>query len=203
MAYPQAVPILDRTFDQTTPVLPTVPHIGPPPPIQGKYSYRVSEHETQVYRVSEHRTTCRSRGSLIDRGANGGILGNDARVFRKSVPPREVDVTGIDNHEINSLRIVDASARVLTQHGPAILILQQYAYHGLGTTIHSAGQIEHYKNRVNDRSVIVGGTQCIRTNNGFVIPIDIIQGLPYMKMAAHTDTEWTELPHIVLTGSAE
>jgi hypothetical protein len=34
---------------------------------------------------------------LVDRGANGGI-GNDARVHH--VHLREVDVTGIDNHEL-------------------------------------------------------------------------------------------------------
>jgi hypothetical protein len=31
-----------------------------------------------------------------------------------------------------------------------------------------------------------GGTQCIRTNDGYVIPL-VINGLPYLKMP-HTDT---------------
>ena len=112
-----------------------------------------------------------------------------------------MDVTGIDNHELNALRIVDAAARITTQRGPAIVILRQYAYHGLGRTIHSAGQIEHYRNKVDDRSMLVGGRQCIRTNDGFIIPLDIINGLPYMKMHPHTDKEWEDLPHVVLTGS--
>jgi hypothetical protein len=34
---------------------------------------------------------------------------NDARVHH--VHLREVDVTGIDNHELNSLKLVDAGAR--------------------------------------------------------------------------------------------
>ena len=44
----------------------------------------------------------RYRGALVDRGANGNIVGNDARVIRKL--ERMVDVTGIDNHELNLLK---------------------------------------------------------------------------------------------------
>ena len=44
-----------------------------------------------------------------------------------------------------------------------------------------------------------GGTQCIRTLDGYIIPLDIINGLPYMKMEPHTDKEWNDLPHIILT----
>jgi hypothetical protein len=43
-----------------------------------------------------------------------------------------------------------------------------------------------------------GGTQCIRTNDGYVIPLDVINGLPYLKMQPHTDKEWNELPHVIL-----
>ena len=166
----------------------TVPQIDPP------LSLSINTH---VYNVSNHSVSRSKRGSLLNRGANGGILGNDARVYLQHT--REVDVTGIDNHELNSLKIVDASAKVITQHGPAIVILRQYAYHGIGRTIHSAGQIEHYKNRVDDRSMKTGGTQCIRTLDGYIIPLDVINGLPYMKMAPHTDKEWDALPHIILT----
>ena len=82
----------------------------------------------------------------MDRGANGGILGNDARVILEHT--REVDVTGIDNHQINALKLVDASAKVITNRGPVIVIMRQYAYHGLQRTIHSAGQIGWHQNQV-------------------------------------------------------
>jgi len=92
-----------------------------------------------------------------------------------------VDVTGIDNHQIDSLKVVDASAKIVTQRGEAIGIFQQYAYHGKGRTIHSSGQIEWYKgNTVHDRSLKVGGAQHIRTLDGYVLPIDIDNGLPYI-----------------------
>lgn len=141
------------------------------------------------------------RGSLIDRGANGGILGSDARVLFQH--QRTVDVTGIDNHELNFLKMVDASARVETHRGPVIVIMRQYAYHGKLRTIHYAGQMEYYKNQVDDRSMRVGGRQCIRTLEGYLIPIDIINGLPYMKMTPNTDKEFQELPHVFLTSADE
>ena len=49
----------------------------------------------------EHGIEQKRRGALVDRGANGTIIGKDARVLCKL--QREVDVTGIDNHELNSL----------------------------------------------------------------------------------------------------
>ena len=81
------------------------------------------------------------------------------------------------------LQMVDGTAFIKTQHGPVILIMWQYAYYGRQRTIHSSGQIKAYKNYVNDHSMKVSGSQqCIRTNDGYIIPIDIINGLPYIKM---------------------
>ena len=141
------------------------------------------------------------RGALVDRGANGGILGNDARVILQH--QQVVNVTGIDNHELNSLKMVDATAKVTTQLGDVILIMRQYAYLGVYRTIHSAGQIEYYKNIVDDRSMKCGGKQHIRTNDGYIIPLDIINGLPYMKMTPNTDQEYRDLPHVILTSGDE
>ena len=151
-----------------------------------------------------HLIVCKSqtsnlRCSLVDRGANGGILGDDARVLRTH--DRHVDVTGIDNHELNGLKIVDGAAKVSTDRGKAILILNQYAYHGINRTVHSAGQIEFYQNVVDDRSAKIGGRQCIRTLEGYIIPLEIRHGLPYLPMEPPTDKELEELPHVILTST--
>jgi len=62
---------------------------------------------------------------LVDRGANGGTLGNDAKViFKRS---KTADVTGVDNHELNALPMVDATAKTVADKGPVILILRNYA----------------------------------------------------------------------------
>jgi hypothetical protein len=78
-----------------------------------------------------------------------------------------------------------------------------YAYHGHNRSIHSSGQFEAYKNKVDDRSMKVGGKQCIRTNDGYVIPLDIINGLPYLKMQPPNDAEMNALPHVIFTGGDE
>jgi len=139
----------------------------------------------------------------VDRGANGGITGNDAHVLFTH-PGQEVNVTGIDNHQINSLKVVDASAKILTQRGEAIGIFRQHAYHGKGQTIHSSGQIEWHKgNIVHDRSLKVGGAQHVRALDGYVLPIDIDNGLPHMSQVPHTQKDFDELPHVIFSSSAE
>ena len=93
-------------------------------------------HNTKkVHRVSAHAAQRGNRGALVDRGANGGIIGNDAHALYTHTG-QEVDVTGIDNHQIDSLKVFDASAKIFTQRGEAIGIFRQYAYHGKGRTIH-------------------------------------------------------------------
>lgn len=127
------------------------------------------------------------------------MIGNDARVFLQH--NRRVDVRGIDNHEVSDLKIVDASAKVMTNVGEVILILSQYAYLGVGRSIHSSGQIEANENFVDDKSMKVGGRQYIKTLEGVIIPLDIVNGLPYMKMHPHTDDEWNNLRHVRLTAA--
>ena len=98
-----------------------------------------------------------------------------------------VDVCGIDNHKLTSLKLVDAAAKTYSNKGPVIVIMKQFAYHGLQRTIISSPQLEFYKNKVDDASMKVGGRQCIRCNDGFIIPINIINGLPYIEMVPHSD----------------
>ena len=59
-------------------------------------------------------------GSLVDRGANGGLAGSDVRIlFRSS---RKCTVTGIDSHELQGLDVVQCAALVQTKHGIVNLI---------------------------------------------------------------------------------
>jgi hypothetical protein len=148
------------------------------------------------YWASSHRQV--RTGALIDRGANGGIAGDDVRIINRT--GRQVDVQGIDNHQIVDIPIVTAGAVVKMQRGEVIIILHQYAYTGKGKTIHSSSQLEWYKQEVDNRSIKVGGKQHIKTLDGYVIPLDIKSGLPYVKMRPFTDQEWDSLPHVILTG---
>jgi hypothetical protein len=77
--------------------------------------------------------------------------------------------------------------------------MHQYAIHQEHRTIHSCVQLENFGNLVEDRALKAGGLQRIITLDGFVYPLDIIQGLPYLKMRKPTDEEYAMLPHFVLT----
>ena len=54
-------------------------------------------------------------GSLVDRGAHGGLAGSDVRILSRS--SRKCTVTGIDSHELQRLDVVQCAALVETNHG--------------------------------------------------------------------------------------
>ena len=66
-------------------------------------------------------------------------------------PHQNVKIRGIDDHEITSVTIATVGALDNSQDGPAIIIMNQYAYHGKGKTIHSYVQLDWYKNYLNDK----------------------------------------------------
>ena len=67
--------------------------------------------------------------------------------------------------------MVQCAALVETNHGIVNLIMNEYTCYGKGHTIHSSGQIEWFKNSVDDRSVQVGGKQRICTIDGYTMPL--------------------------------
>jgi hypothetical protein len=152
----------------------------------GKITYQASSASSQQ---------C---GALIDRGSNGGVAGDDVRVIRIA-PHRTVDVEGINNHRISDIRIVTAGALVDTIRGPVILIMNQYAHAGKGKTIHSSGQMEWFKNTVDNRSKKVGGTQRAATPDSYIIPINVISCLPYIQQRPYTGEEYDTHPHVFFT----
>ena len=150
-----------------------------------------------LYQVSKINT--RSKGSLIDRGANGGLAGSDVRIICKHDPPRYIDVSGLNNHQVKDLEIVTAGGVAPSQRGPVIIILHQYALLGKGNTIHYCIQLESYKNIVDDKTIHHKGSQTITTNDGYIHPLDFVNGLPYLPLRPYTDEEWVTLPHVVWT----
>lgn len=81
--------------------------------------------------------------SLVNRGANGGIAGDDARIIAHHLH-KKVDVMGIDNHSINSMPVVTAGGVVNAAVGPVIVISHQHACMGKGNSAHSSIQMEHF-----------------------------------------------------------
>ena len=81
-----------------------------------------SVHIHLFYHIAQAKQA--QHGSLVDRGANGGLAGSDVRVLSKS--SRKCTVTGIDQHQINGLDIVQCAALVNTNHGYVNLIMNEY-----------------------------------------------------------------------------
>ena len=141
-------------------------------------------------------------GSLVDRGANCGLAGSDVRILSRS--SRKCTVTGIDSHELQGLDVVQCAALVQTNHGIVNLIMNEYACYGKGHTIHSSGQIEWFKNSVDDRSVQVGGKQRICTIDGYAMPLTCRGGLMYLSILGKpTDKDLERYPAVHLTGPHE
>ena len=124
---------------------------------------------------------------LVDRGANGGVAGADVQIIAKT--KRNVDIQGIDNHRITDILIVTAGGVVNTQRGEVIAILHQYAYTGKGKSIHSSRQMKSFKQLVYDKSIKVGSKQRIETTDGYIIPINFRNGLPFINLRPYKDKE--------------
>jgi hypothetical protein len=162
---------------------------------------RVNLAQTQ-YHVSFHDSLTVKNLSLVDRGANGGVAGEDVRVI--FCTSRTVDIKGIDNHHVNDIGIGTVGGVVNNQKGPVIAIMHQYALLDKGASIHSPSKLEWYKNDVNDKSVHVpGGLQRLTTLDGYVIPLIIKDSLALLNIWPHTDHQYVTHPHFFLTSQVE
>ena len=121
-------------------------------PLQASQAYQVPcpQDSTMIPKrtINDHFTyhvaqaSQAKHGSLVDRGANGGLAGSDVRILSRC--SRKCTVNGIDSHELQGLDVVQCAALVETNHGIVNLIINEYACYGKGHTIHSSGQIEWF-----------------------------------------------------------
>ena len=88
--------------------------------IHGQYSANMAS----TYHISKHSVS--SYGSLVDKGANGGLAGADVHVLERT--GRKVSVTGIDDHELPGLDIVTCVTLIQTNHGRVNMLMHEYAY---------------------------------------------------------------------------
>ena len=128
-------------------------------------------------------------GALVDRGANGGLAGQDCRVIARA-PDRFVNIEGLDHHQITHVPIVSCGAYTVScNHGPVIVVFHQFAGVMRGPTIISSGQLESFHNQVNERSRRVDPHgQLIITNDGYEFPLHVrnVIELPSTKLVKST-----------------
>ena len=141
-------------------------------------------------------------GSLVDRGANGGLAGSDVRILSRS--SRKCTVTGIDSHELQGLDVVQCAALVETNHGIVNLIMNEYACYGKGHTIHSSGQIEWFKNSVDDRRC-PSWSKTKDLHHGWLCHAIDLQRWPHVPLYPWlpTDKDLERYPTVHLTGPHE
>jgi hypothetical protein len=153
----------------------------------------------RTYTVAHTATS--PTGAMLDRGANGGLGGIDMKVL-EFVSGVYADVQGVADASVTDLPIVlGASLVEQTNRGPIIGLFPQYAYLGKGRTIHSAVQMEAFGLDVDEkpRKARHPGQQRIVTPDGYVIPLSIRNGLPYMDMRYPTDADMKNYPHVYFT----
>ena len=126
-----------------------------------------SVNMASIYHITKHSAS--TYGSLVDRGANGGLAGADVHVLE--ITDRIVSITGIDHHELPGLDIVTCAALIQTNHGKVNMLMHEYAYYGRGNTIHSPCQIEWFNNTCDDKSHHVGRKQVITFLDGYATPL--------------------------------
>ena len=88
-------------------------------------TYVVKQHVT--YNVKQ--VDCQTNGSLIDGGANGGLVGEDMRLLSSSLIDTAT-VLGIGDTEITNLPISHLGGVLQTTKGPVVGLFYQYAHHG-------------------------------------------------------------------------
>ena len=119
--------------------------------LSAKRSRQIQVCKHYIFQHANH-----TNNQLVDHGANGGLAGSDMRVIYKT--HRKINISGIDNHEVNGLDVVTAATLLNTSLGKVIGIFNEYAHLGKGSSIHSSGQLEWFKTHVDEKSIKVGGT---------------------------------------------
>ena len=138
----------------------------------------------------------------VKHGENGGLAGSDMRGIHRTY--RKINIQGIGNHEVTGLDVVTAATPLNTSQGKVIGIFNEYTYLGMGSSIHSSGQLEWFKTNVNEKSVKVGGTQLITTLDGYSVPLLIKVGLAYAtSLGRPTAQDMDTYPHVFFTSPDE
>ena len=154
--------------------------------------YSINMHSC-TYRISAHERN--SAAPLLDRGSNGGVI--------HMHPHMKVNIEGIDRHQITDIPLATIGGVVNSSVGPVVIVLPFYALIGKGATIMCPGQFEYYRQRVDDKSAVIGGTQSITTPNGVVIPVGIVNGLAHIPIRRFTDHKFDKLPMIFLADDSK
>ena len=115
-----------------------------------------------------------------------------------------VSITGVGNHLIPQKRIGCYCAVSRSTMGDCLCIYAEYAcVLEQPTSIHSVIQLEHYKNKVDDKHWLLNGTQSITNPTGKIFPLVFKNGLCYLPQQYPTDIKMVTLPQVIITSDEE
>ncbi len=143
------------------------------------HMYNLSANMTQCHQMSVSNHTLHQMGGLADCVTNGSVFGSDIHPI-SAAPGVKIKVQGIVNHVISIESVGDV---VTSTIGSAITVFQMGANHGKDPSIFSCAQMEWFGIDVNDKSTKVhGGLQCHNASNGIMIPLNVIDALPWLNV---------------------
>ena len=163
---------------------------------------RREAHNIQ-YAVNIKAKISKLLGCLVDRGANGCIIGYNMTIVSRS--DKFIDLTGIEDHTVRQLNIVHAACVVETHLGLVILHIHQGAYMPDAKSILSPLQMEACGCTIMDKAAGVneGEQPYVQSADGYRFPLKMRQGLMYADVRPVRDEEWDQLPHVHLTTDNE
>ena len=142
--------------------------------------------------------------SLIDSGCNGGLAGRNALILNEDMA-NSVTVTGIAGNKIRDVPIVQAAEKAMSNRGPVILVMNQYAKSNQAQTIHSTIQLRDFGTYVDDVPTYqhhndgTPGTQSlhvIHEGTKYSIGLRMVRGLAHIPDTQTPSWEEMEDPNI-------
>jgi hypothetical protein len=112
-------------------------------------------------------------------------------------------VSGLAGHKVISYALSKCQELITTHKGEAIATFHQMALLGKGKSILSCIQMESHGADINEKlRLLPGGKQRIIMDD-YQIPLDINNGLAYLRCRPPTTHELETLPHIIMTADVD
>jgi hypothetical protein len=105
---------------------------------------------------------------------------NDFRVLEQTL--HQASISGLAENAVKDQQIFTAAACISTSRGVIVGVFHQYSHLGTGKTVHSANQISYFGVQTWEIPRIIAGQQRLPHPDGYVIPLSVRNGLPYMDM---------------------
>ena len=117
---------------------------------------------------------------------------------------RTINLSGLDDHQVNKLRIAHSVALINSTEGKCIGHWFQMAHMPNGKSILSTLQMEAYGCVVNDKPAMISKEHpFVKSPCGKIFPLSTRQGLMYLDIKPPTDGGLEKYPHVYFTADED